>query len=268
MKIPVLTMNNTEMGKKDLPTPFKKIVRPDVVKRAVLAIRANSRQPYGADPRAGQKQVGELSRRRHDYKSSYGHGISRVPRKILTHRGTRFFWVGAIMPGTVGGRRAHPPKTEKVWAQKLNKKEKKIALQSALTATMIKGAVEQNGHKMPTTYPFIIESKFEEVAKTKDVLATLKKLGFGSELERASVKRIARGKGKMRGRKTKNACGPLFVVAGSCKLQTAAKNIPGFEVINVAQINTALLTHDIKPGRMTIFTDAAMEKIMNEKLFA
>jgi large subunit ribosomal protein L4e len=259
MKIPILTTNNTEVGKKDLPQRFAQAVRPDVVKRAVLAIRGNSRQSYGSDVRAGMKHATELSRRRHDYKSSYGHGISRVPRKTLNHRGARFFWVGAQMPGTVGGRRAHPPKVEKVWAQKINKKEKQLALQSALSATMIKEAVAANGHKVPAQYPFIIETKFEELTKTKDVLAALEKLGFKEELTRSAVKRKARGKGKARGRRTKKARGPLVVVSGTCKVQKAARNIPGIEVVHVNELNTALLTHDIKPGRLTLFTDAAID---------
>jgi len=205
MKVPILSLQKTEMAKKDLPVVFTKKVRSDLVKRAVLAIKANSRQAYGADPRAGMKQLGDLSRRRHDYKGSYGHGISRVPRKILTHRGTRFYWVGAVMPGTVGGRRAHPPKTEKNWSQKVNKKERKQALQSALAATMIKEAVKLCGHKVPDNYPFVVESKFEDLAKTKQVITVLEKLGLKEELDRTNKRKTRGGKTKLRGRKYKKA---------------------------------------------------------------
>ena len=47
-------------------------------------------------------------------------------------------WVGAFAPGTVGGRRAHPPKSEKIWSKKINKKENAKAIRSAISATLLK----------------------------------------------------------------------------------------------------------------------------------
>ena len=84
-----------------------------LIKRAVLTLQNNKRQRYGANPEAGKKVSAALSKRRRKYRGSYGHGISRVPRKILSRRGTSMNWQGAFAPGTVGGRRAHPPKAEK-----------------------------------------------------------------------------------------------------------------------------------------------------------
>ena len=125
MQLKILDTEGKESGKVDLPKQFSEPVRPGLIKRAVLAIQSHKRQPYGTDPRAGMKSSAELSRRRRKYRGSYGFGISRVPRKILSRRGTRMNWVGAFAPGTVGGREAHPPKASKKWAQKINKKERK-----------------------------------------------------------------------------------------------------------------------------------------------
>jgi large subunit ribosomal protein L4e len=72
----------------------------------------------------------------------------------------------------------------------------------------------------------------------------------------------------MRGRKYKRAKGPLIVVSGACKLQHAAKSIPGVDVIGVKYLNAELLAPSAKPGRLTVFTDAAIEKMIKEKLFA
>ncbi|MBI1970756.1 50S ribosomal protein L4 [Candidatus Woesearchaeota archaeon] len=113
MKIPIITITNSQAGTVDLPPIFQEEVRPDLIKRAVETLQANARQPYGAKPGAGMRYSAKLSRRRRDYKTSYGYGISRVPRKILSRSGTRFNWVGAVAPGTVGGRQAHPPKAQK-----------------------------------------------------------------------------------------------------------------------------------------------------------
>ena len=266
MKLKVLSTAKTEKGSMDLPSQFSETVRPDVISRAVLAIYSNRRQPYGTDPRAGKKSMAKLSRRRRDWKGAYGHGISRVPRKIVSRSGTQFNWVGAFAPMTVGGRRAHPPKSWKIWDQKVNKKENRKAIRSAMAATLSKELVKSKGHEMPENYPFIIESKIEKIAKTAELVEILQKLGFGNELERATRK-IRAGMGKARGRKYKKTRGMLIVVSQPCELQKAAGSITGLEIAEIKKINAEILAPGASPGRMAIFTEAAIELLEKEKLF-
>jgi large subunit ribosomal protein L4e len=54
MKANLLSVDNQVIGKVDLPKQFEEPVRQDLIKRAVLAIQANNRQPYGTDPEAGK----------------------------------------------------------------------------------------------------------------------------------------------------------------------------------------------------------------------
>src|SRR2546425_33569 len=96
----------------DLPTVFRSDIRLDLIRRAVTAFQANRRQAYGPGIGAGM---------RHSVRwSGKGHGVSRVPRL----RGTM---TGAQAPGTVGGRRAHPPRPDTVWAKKVNEHERRPA---------------------------------------------------------------------------------------------------------------------------------------------
>src|SRR3989344_1430914 len=132
MKAAILDSTNNKIGEIKLPSQFEEEYRPDLIHRAVLAIQSHKRQGYAASETAGKRASAKLSRRRRDYRGSYGIGISRVPRKIMTRRGTRMNWVGAFAPGTVGGRRAHPPKSEKIWWKKINKKEKAKAISRAV----------------------------------------------------------------------------------------------------------------------------------------
>lgn len=267
MELPILTPTNTVAGKKQLPPQFTEQVREDLIKRAVDALRANRRQQYGADPRAGKKSSAKLSRRRRKFKGAYGHGISRVPRKTLSRNGAHFNWAGAYAPGTVGGRRAFPPKPVKNWTQKINDKERKKSIRSALAATLNKELVTARGHQLPKTYPFIASKEFEAITTSKELTQALRAHGFTPELERSAVKKIRAGKGKMRGRKYVHKKGILIITTKDTKLLHAARNIPGTDVVEITQLNTELLAPGAKPGRLTIFTQAAIEHLEKTKLF-
>lgn len=261
MKLPVMDKSKNETSKKEMPKQFKEKLRTDLIYRAVITIQANKRQPYGAFPDAGMNVSAKLSRRRRDYKGSYGHGIARSPRKILSHRGTRFNWVGALAPNTVGGRRAHPPKSDRPWHKKLNTKERRKALCSALSATVDAGTIKSRGHLIPKDFPFILSNDVESIGKTKDVIGLLYALGFKEDLDRTSSRTIRPGKGKNRSRPYKVKKSVLFVVSKKCPLSRAASNISGVDIVTPDHLNAELLAPGAKPGRLTLYTEDAVDAI-------
>lgn len=267
MELKILSPQNSEVGKKKLPKQFDEPVRQDLIKRAVEAVQSHKRQQYGSDPWAGLKHSAELSKKRRKYRGSYGHGISRVPRKITSRRGDQFNWTAAIVPSVVGGRRAHPPKAEKIFSKKINAKERRKAIRSAIAATINKEIVAERGHALPDKYPFIISGDFEKMDKTKVIVDALKKLGLDKDLGRASKKKVRAGRGKSRGRKYKKSKSALIIVSDKCNLLKAASNIPGVEVVEVKNINAELLAPGAVPGRLALFTDSAVERLEKEKLF-
>ena len=267
IKLAIVSTRKEKKGVVELPAQFREEVREDLIARAVRALQANARQPYGADPMAGKRASAELSRRRRNYRGSYGRGISRVPRKILTRRGTQMYLVGAFAPGTVGGRRAHPPKAEKSRAQKINERENRKAIRSALRAVVERAIVEERGHKVPTDYPFIITKEFELLAKTGEVKACLETLGFRDELARAEPTKVRAGKGKARGRRTKRATSLLIVTSGDAPVLRGAANIPGVSAVPVHALNASLLAPGTHPGRAALFTEGAIERLAKESLF-
>lgn len=252
-------MSGKEVGQTELPVQFLEPVREDVIRKAVLAIQNNKRQAYGGYEQAGKRHAVPLSKRRRKYRGSYGHGISRVPRKILSRRGTQFYWVGAFAPGMVGGRRAHSPKAKKNWAWKLNTKEKRKAIRSAMNASLNQNLVIQRGHLVPKNYPFILHEKAENINKTKDLLEALKKLGFKEETQRTSKRKTRSGKGKIRGRKRIAKRSLLFVVSDTKVIRKAAANLSGVEVVNVKRLNVELLAPGGHLGRATLFTTKALD---------
>ncbi|MFH0936313.1 MAG: 50S ribosomal protein L4 [Candidatus Woesearchaeota archaeon] len=266
MKANLYDISGNKIKSIELPNQFNEEFRPDLIKRAVLAIQSHKRQPYGALSKAGQRSSALVSRRRRDYRTAYGHGISRTPRKVVWRRGRQFGWVGAFAPNTVGGRRAHPPKSQKDFSQKINIKERRKAIRSALAATCIKEIVEKRGHSFKDV-PIIIDSKIENISKTKDIENILIKLGLEKELQRTQFRKIRAGKGKARNRKYKTKKGPLIVVSQQCQLLKSAQNIPGIDIIPVNELNAELLAPGTMPGRLTIYTDKAIEKLEKENLF-
>ena len=143
MQVKILDISGSETGKKNLPEQFAEEIRSDIIQRAVLAIQSHNRQPFGADPMAGKRASVRISKRRRQFRGTYGIGQSRIPRKALSRNGTRFNWVGAFAPGTVKGRRAHPYKAEKNWSLKINTQERHKAIRSALAAVMNAEAVRE-----------------------------------------------------------------------------------------------------------------------------
>ena len=266
MKAILKTKAGEGKGNIDLPSQFKEPVRDDLIKRAVLAIHSHKKQPYGTDPEAGKKYSSKLSRRRRHYKGAYGIGISRVSRKIMSHRGTRFNWMGATNPNTRGGREAHPPQAEKVIYRKLNRKERRKAIRSAMAASVIKELVSARGHVV-SEYPLVIDNSAEDMKKTKEVLDMLAKLGLEKELERAARRSSKTGNAKRRGRPYQQAIGPLIVVSGKCSLIGAACNIPGVEVVEVANLNAEVLAPGADMGRLTLYTEGSIKKIAELRLF-
>ena len=267
MKVAIVDTQNKKAGEANLPSQFSEDFRPNVIKRAVHALQSAARQAYGASPEAGMRHSSDLSKRRRKYRGCYGFGISRVNRKIHSRRGTRMFWVGTTSPQTRGGRRSHAPKSMKIFEKLINKKENRLAIRSAMAATVNKEIVAGRGHSVPDAYPFIINNAFENLTKVQDVKKALESLGFESELKRTLVRKIRAGMGKLRGRRYITKKGILLVVGGDCPLLKAANNLPGVEVVPVTALNAEVLAPGADAGRVTLWTENALSTLEEKKLF-
>lgn len=246
----VFDLKGEEVNKVNLPRIFNTPSRPDVIKRAVVAIQSHRIQPQGRDPMAGKKNTA-VSRHA-------GLGISRVPR--LRERGQR----AAFAPGTVGGRSAHPPESIKKIKKKIPKKEMKLAIRSAISATGSKDAISLRGHIVDDIqdFPLVVVDDIQNIKKTKDIEETLINLGVWADIFRVKESRkIRSGKGKMRGRKMKQSVGPLLVVSKNDGVAEAARNLPGLDVVTVESLNAEILAPGTHSGRLTIWTNSALTKL-------
>jgi large subunit ribosomal protein L4e len=246
----IFDLQGESTGKINLPSVFSTPLRPDVIKRAVLAIQSNRLQPQGRDPMAGKRTTAESR--------GTGSGTARIPRiKGGTGR-------AAFAPSTVKGRQPHPPRAEKKILKSIPKKEAKLALFSAIAATAQKETVGSRGHKIEGVLqiPLIVDNAIESLTRSKDVEQAFKVLGVAGDITRVRDSRnIRAGKGKHRGRKMKQAVGPLIVVVENKGLVNAASNVPGVEVTTVANLNTEMLAPGTHPGRLTLWTNGAIETL-------
>jgi large subunit ribosomal protein L4e len=187
-----------------------------------------------------------------------GMATARVPREKGGGGKAKF------APGTVGGRQAHPPRAETKIVKEIPKKEKRLALLSAIAATGSKETVASRGHEVEGVLeiPLIVEDSFSELTKTKEVEEAFTHLGLLTDVYRVRESRSIRaGKGKHRGRKMKQAKGPLIVVAENKGLFEAASNLPGVDIVTVKTLNAELLAPGTHPGRLTVWTSSAIQQL-------
>ena len=235
----------------ELPAVFRSEVRRDLIRRAVTAFQANRRQPYGPGSRSGMKHSVRWSGK--------GHGVSRVPR-------LRDGSTGAQAPGTVGGRRAHPPRPDTVWSQKVNRHERGLARNAALAALRDPALVTARGHRFDSSLslPVVLEDAVEtlepEEGATREGVSILERLGLQADVERAKDGRHVRaGRGKMRGRRLREPRSLLVVVKEPAKVRRLFGNLPGVEVVSPAALNAELLAPGGDPGRLAVFSEGALE---------
>lgn len=248
----ILDLSGKPVGEVELPTVFSEDYRPDLIKKAVLAAQANRRHPYGPTLYAGMQTsaTGWGS----------GRGASHVPRIVNGSRAAR-------IPHAKGGRRAHPPKPETDYSEKVNKKEKRMAVRSAIAATCNEDLVITRGHIFMTEeLPIVADNAFEELSKTKDVISFLEAIGVYEDVIRAKEGRTIRaGRGKMRGRKYKNRKSLLVVTGPDAAVAKAARNLSGVDIATVADLNAELLAPGTHAGRLTVWTKAAIDQLSEKE---
>jgi len=183
-----------------------------------------------------------------------GRGISRVPR-VGGHgplSGT-----AAFAPGTMGGRMAFPPVTSKRTAKSMNRKERRVALDSAIAATGSKELVRGRGHKFDEDIelPLVVTDEVEKFSKSSAAKTFLAAIGVSDDIDRVKKSKRIRGKNRT------HSVGPLLVVGEYQGAQRAFENFEGVDVLRVKDLNVEALAPGTHPGRLTIWTESAVKTL-------
>jgi len=250
MNVSVVEVEGKSSRKVGLPLAFETPLRPDLIRRAYWLVNSHHIQPKGRDPLAGERTSARSWQT--------GRGVARVPRVKGEHYSRSGQAAGVA--SVVKGRLPHPPKAEKVVYLKINRRERRLALASAIAYTADQGAVISRGHRAKKiALPIVVSDDLESISKTSHLVALLEKVGLKDELRRLyeGVKRNS-GKSRLRGRSYRKRVGPLVVVTNDRGVGRSAKSIPGVEVAKVDNLNVLQLAPGGVPGRLTMWTESSL----------
>jgi len=239
-----------------VPAVFKAPIRPDVVNFVHTNIRKNSRQPYAVSRSAGHQTSAE----------SWGTGraVARIPR--VRGGGTHRSGQGAFGNMCRGGRMFAPTKTWRRWHRRVNTKQRRYAICSAIAATGIPALVMSKGHRIEETpeVPLVVADKIQEFKRTKEAVGFLRKFKAWTDIQKVyKSKRLRAGKGKMRNRRRIHRLGPCIIYDQDNGITRAFRNIPGITLLNVSKLNLLRLAPGGHVGRFCIWTEGAFRKLDN-----
>jgi len=259
MNVPLLTTSGTKEGDIELPIVFKTDFRKDLIHKAFTNLNSHKFQPQGRHPTAGMDVVARSN------DPPTGQGTSRIA-KMRGGGGGRQGEAGGVA-SVRGGRQAHPPIVKKIIYKKLNKKENKLALCSAISATKSKEIIESRGHKVGkiNMFPIVVNDEIESVTKTSDMIKILNSLNLLQDVQRLSTRRARTGKSSLRGRGIKIGKSVLFVVTKIEKLSKACNSIPGIDVKLVKDLSVLDLAPGSAPIRLTVYSKSAINEIARIK---
>ncbi|MCR4368433.1 MAG: 50S ribosomal protein L4 [archaeon] len=268
MKAHVILIDGKKGKEMELPKQFSASVDMGLIKRAVQAIQSARAQTHYPTPLAGRDNTAEYIGMRGKPQMHRIINTETARKPKLKNRRSILSGQTAGIPAVVGGPRAHPPKQGKQWEEKINKKEKQKATESAIAATTSSKLAKERGHifSEELKFPVIIEDKFEGSKKTSDVKAALEAIGVWADVEKAKAKRQLRaGKGKKRGRKYKKRKSVLIVTGQKAQVFKGARNLEGVDVVCIDSLNANLLAPGAQPGRLTLWTESAIKALASEK---
>ena len=259
MKLNVLSLKGDVKEEIEAPKAFAEEVRRDLILRAVRSELSKTYQPKGVYRWAGLQTSADYIGNKDKYRTMKNRGAAMLPHEKLPKG--RYGRV-RIIPFAVTGRRAHPPKPEKVLVEKINKKEWQKALRSAIAASAHPEIVkERTGDEYKV--PYIFEDAIESLEKTKDVVSFLKTVGLYGDVEKShnSRKRITglRRKRKVRAVRVRKSI--LFVVSDDSPLVKGAGNLPGVKVVKVSDLTVNDVAPGGFPGRLVVWSKSAVQKL-------
>jgi large subunit ribosomal protein L4e len=145
---------------------------------------------------------------------------------------------------------------EKILAEQINKREYQKAIASAISATTSANLKYQLKLQMPIVMTDDIES-LKRSKEVMDVLESINLSGYINDGSRPHLRKGIRRSTRIKIYKRKL----LLVVGKESSVLKAARNIAGVDVCEVSKITANLLAPGGTPGRMTIWSESAINNL-------
>tara|TARA_B110000014_G_scaffold254208_1_gene234524 strand:+ start:804 stop:1616 length:813 start_codon:yes stop_codon:yes gene_type:complete len=259
MKVDTFSLDGKKNGQIELPNIFQTDVKKDVIHKAYINLETHGFQKHSTHATAGQDVVADSN------DPPTGRGIARIAR-MKGGGGGRQGQAGEVA-STRGGRQAHPPKAQKVIYKKINKKENKLALCSAISATKSRELILQRGHKIDkiNSFPFVISDEIESITQTSKLIKILEDLNLIQDVKRLENRKRRSGKVVLRGRTKKTGKSVLFVLDNSKNVKKACHSIPGVDSCSVKDLSVLELAPGSDLIRLTVYSKKAIDEISKIK---
>ena len=152
---------------------------------------------------------------------------------------------------------AFPPVTFKRTAKSMNRKERRVALDSAIAATGSQDLVRGRGHRFDEDIelPLVVTDEVEKFAKSSAAKNFLTAIGVWDDIDRVKKSKRIRGKNRT------HSVGPLLVVGEYQGAQRAFENFEGVDVVRVTDLSVEALAPGTHPGRLAIWTESAIKTL-------
>ena len=255
MKVASYSINGSKENEVELPLVFSTPFRADLIHKAFTNLNSHKFQPQGRHPTAGMDVVARSN------DPPTGQHQARIA-KMKGGGGGRQGQAGGVA-SVRGGRQAHPPIVDKVIHKKLNKKENRLALCSAIAATASKELIQSRGHKIDNieSFPIVISDQIETISKASEILKVLESLRLMDDVKRLQSRKPRTGKSSLRGRSKKVGKSVLFVTKDASKISNACGAFPGVEARSVKELSVLDLAPGSDPIRLTVYSKSALEEM-------
>ncbi len=237
--VEIMSIEGKASNRIALPAAFEEEVRPDLIRRAVLAESSLGLQPQGHFVLAGMQTTATYYGRMHAYRTGRHMGRAIRPRQKL---GAGVQGLVRRVPSSVKGKRAHPHMIEKQLTEAINTREYRKALASAVASTK----------------PVVVSNAIESVSKTKDMSKIFNAIINGGIPESRRVIRKGLRRSARTGRYTKSL---LFVAGSDCAAVRAAGNIAGVDSCKVSDITANMLSPGGNTGRTVVWSESALSAL-------
>ncbi len=239
MNADILSIDGKKAGSIELPVAFSEAVRHDLIRRAVDAENSLKLQSQGHYLLAGMQTTATYYGAMHSYRTGRHMGIAIRPREKL---GGGVQGKVRRIPSSVKGKRAHPHTIEKILIERMNKKEYRKALSSAIAAAS-------------NPSPIVVSDSINSIKKTNEMARIIKTLTGIDTNEHTSRKR----KGVRRSSKQKTYGKKILIVCNDQNVIMSARNIAGVDACKLESIKVGLIAPGGNTFRKVIWSESAIK---------